>query len=469
MSEVSTDNLQEDSEEQVLHNGVHNYSSEREWVRPDNETTLERLEWFKDQKLGLMMHWGPYSQIGVVESWALSDEDQDWSRTGIDWEEDGEEFKRQYFGLNKTFNPIRFQPEVWADLAQEGGFKYLIFTTKHHDGFCMWDTKTTDYRITDEQTPFHTNKRADVCRHVFDAFRAKGMAIAAYFSKADWHTPYYWAPDMERSLTNTRRGPTYDPRQHPELWEKFVQFTQEQINELLTEYGRIDVLWLDAGWVRPARDGQDIRLGEIVEKAREHQPWLLSADRTVGGPYENYVTPEQTIPDEAMNIPWESNITMGTSFSFRYEDDYKPTRQLIKILMEVVAKGGNLALNVAPQPDGRLPQGAIKRMKELGAWMGVHGEAVYGTRICAPYYTGSNAFTQKADAVYCTHLYPSADTKVSESVFIPYEGDVAAVELLGLEGQLEWTQEAGGLTVQLPQAAITESAPIAHVFKLVKI
>lgn len=467
MADTSNMNVQEETEEQELHQGVHNFSSEQEWVRPNNPVTLERLEWFKDQKLALMMHWGPYSQLGVVESWALSDEDEEWSREGIDWETDGEEFKRQYFDLNKTFNPIRFQPEVWAELAADSGFKYLIFTTKHHDGFCMWDTRTTDYRITDQQTPFHSHKYADICSHLFDAFRAKGLAIAAYFSKADWHTPYYWAPDMERSLNNTRRGPTYDPQKHPSLWNKFVQFTHEQITELLTRYGRIDVLWLDAGWVKPIRSGQDIRLGEVVEKAREHQPWLLSADRTVGGPYENYVTPEQTIPSEAMTVPWESCITMGTSFSFRYEDKYKPTRQIVRILLEVVAKGGNLALNVAPQPDGRLPEGAITRMKELGAWLKINGEAVYGTRICAPYYTGNYAFTQKGDNVYCSYLYPSADTKVTEQVHLPYDGPAIRVELLGTEGNLEWTRDVSGISVQLPPSASTETAPIAHVFRIV--
>jgi alpha-L-fucosidase len=456
----------EQLEELEAEQGVHNYSRAKDWVKPENPVLLERLEWFKDQKLGLMMHWGPYSQLGIVESWALSDEDGDWSRGGIDWEADGEEFKRQYAGLNRTFHPIRFQPEVWAELAAEGGFKYLIFTTKHHDGFCMWDTHTTDYRITGPDCPYHTHKYADICKHLFDAFRDKGLAIAAYFSKADWNTPYYWAPGMARG-SRMWRGPSYEPKEYPWLWERFVSFTHEQILELTTRYGRIDVLWLDAGWVRAGgKVEQDIRLGEVVEKARRHQPWLLTADRTVGGPYENYVTPEQTIPDGPMDVPWESCMTMGTSFSFNYEDEYKPVRRLIHLLLEVVAKGGNLALNVGPQPDGRLPRGAIQRMKELGAWLKVYGEGVYGTRMCAPYYTGDCAFTRSSDTVYCFYLYQSEDTPVREWITVPYTGKVSRVELLGTTEELAFSRTDEELTIRLTASAVEAQAPIAHVFRI---
>lgn len=466
--ENQENNQAKPSETHEVDQGVHNYSSESEWVKPEDPVTLERLEWFKDQKLAFMMHWGPYSQLGLVESWTLSDDDGDWARNDIDWTSDYEEMKREYFGLNKTFNPIRFQPEVWADIAAEGGFKYLIFTTKHHDGFCMWDTHTTDYRITGKDTPFHAHRYADICKNVFDAFRDKGLAIAAYFSKADWNTPYYWAPGMERGR-HMWRGPSYDPKQYPWLWEKFVDFTHEQIMELLTRYGRIDILWLDAGWVRDGgRVKQDIRLGEVVERARQKQPWLLSADRTVGGPYENYVTPEQSIPDRPLNVPWESCITIGTSFSFGFEDKYKSARQLVHILMEVVAKGGNLALNVGPQPDGRLPKGAVKSIKELGVWMKAYGEAVYGTRICAPYYTSSFAFTTKNDTVYCTYLYPSAATPVLEQVAIPYSEPITGIELIGFEGQLEYSHTEEGITVLLPTAEVNGEAPIAHVFRIRK-
>lgn len=451
-----------ETEKVVVEQGVHNYSSEQDWIKPEDPVLLERLEWFQDQKLGLMMHWGPYSQLGVVESWALSDKDKEWSRDGIDWEDDGETFKRQYNDLNKTFNPVRFQPEVWADLAAEGGFKYLIFTTKHHDGFCMWDTHTTDYRVTDKDCPFHTNKNADICREVFDAFRAKDIAIAAYFSKADWNTETYWAPGMERG-NETSRGPSYDPAKYPWLWDNFVNFTHNQLEELLTKYGRIDILWLDAGWVGSKK--QDIRLGEIVTKMREKQPWLLTADRTMGGLYENYVTPEQSVPSRRLSVPWESCITMGTSFSFRYEDDYKSNRELVHLLLEVVSKGGNLALNVGPQPDGRLPAGAIRCMKELGAWMSKFGEGIYGTRVCEPYFTNECALTRKDDTVYAFRMYNEQD-QVEPFVHIPYTGSVERVDMVdGVEG-LTFEQTETGIKVELPVTLTSEPAPIAHVFRI---
>lgn len=451
--------------EEEVNNGVHNYSREDEWIRPDDPLILERLEWFQDQKLGLMMHWGPYSQIGVVESWALSDDDAYWSRGGIDWTEDGQEFQREYFDLNKTFNPIRFQPELWADMAAEGGFKYLIFTTKHHDGFCMWDTHQTEYKITGKDCPFHTHQYADVCKNLFDAFRSRGLAIAAYFSKADWNTPYYWAPGMERGR-NMWRGPSYDPKKYPWLWNQFVQFTHDQILELMTRYGRIDILWLDAGWVA-AKNQQDIQIEKIVEDARKYQPWLLAADRTVGGVCENYITPEQMIPEQPIRVPWESNITIGGSFSFCYDDHYKSARTLAHMLIDVISKGGNLALNIGPQPDGRIPMGAIQSIRELGQWLKVYGEAVYGTRICAPYRKDRFAFTCKKEIKYAFCLYDDENSPVEEKLFIPYtEKRISRIDLVGGRESLEFHQEPRGISVTLPVSEAAAPAPIAHVFRM---
>lgn len=453
-----------EEEESVVVQGVHNYSSEEQWVKPEDPLLLERLEWFKDQKLGLMMHWGPYSQLGLVESWALSDVDEEWSRNEVDWDIDAEELKRQYVDLNKTFNPLRFQPDLWADLAADNGFKYLNFTTKHHDGFCMWDTHTTDYRITGPDCPFHTHKYADITKQLFNAFRARGLGISAYFSKADWHSPYYWAPGM-RPGTTTSRGPTYDPKEYPWLWEKFVEFTHEQIMELMTNYGRIDVLWLDAGWVNDYRD-QNIRLGEVVEKARKIQPWLLSADRTVGGPYENLITPEQTLPERALHVPWESCITMGSAFSFRYEDNYKSVRQLIHLLVEIVAKGGNLALNVGPQPDGRISRTAISRIQGMGAWLKVHGEGIYGTRVCEPYSVGNVQFTQKDGKIYAFYLYKDENETVPEEIHLPLQKEFGRIDLIGGPEGLEYRKTDTGIAVRLPAKEREAKAPIAHAFRI---
>ncbi|MFD1954913.1 alpha-L-fucosidase [Paenibacillus thailandensis] len=450
--------------------GVHNYSKESEWVKPDDPLLLERLEWFKDQKLGMMMHWGPYSQLGLVESWALSDADGDWSRHDVDWTDDMDRFKREYFGLNRTFHPIRFMPEQWADIAAQSGFKYLTFTTKHHDGFCMWDTKTTDYKITGADTPFSGHRYADVCRHLFDAFRDKGMAVSAYFSKADWHTPFYWAPGMsEDGLTS--RGPSYDTKRYPELWERFVQFTHRQLEELLTDYGRIDILWLDAGWVRAdnRKNAQDIRLGELVDRIRkERQPWLLTADRTVGRPYENIVTPEQTVPAKPMAIPWESCMTLGTQFSYKFEDDYKSAREVVHLLLEIVAKGGNLALNVGPQPDGRLPSRAVKRLKEMGEWLARYGEGVYGTRPVAPYFKDGFALTQKDNRVYAFKLLSknACIGRAETVVDIPYAGEVVLAEWMDGGERLPFERNGGGIRVALPAMEKREEAPFACVFRL---
>lgn len=453
----------EQEQQEIVQEGVHNYSTEDTYVPPKEPEVQQHLEWFRDQKLALMMHWGLYCQLGLMASWPLSDADASWSQTAVNWT-DPASFKQQYYTLNRSFNPVRFQPEEWAGMAAESGFKYLILTTKHHDGFCMWDTQYSEFKVTAPDCPYHTNEHADIVKSMFDAFRAKGLGIGAYFSKADWYTPYYrHMPDPVGWPSD--RNPVYDPKQDPERWEKFVQFTKNQVLELCRNYGKLDILWFDAGWVCK-RCGQDIRLGEIVDEARKIQPWLLSADRTVGGPYENYVTPEMCVPEEPLHIPWESCLTLGDGFDYQFGDHYKSTREVVNTLVGIVAKGGNLALNVSPQPDGRIPVEALDSLRGLGQWMKTYGEAIYGTRVCAPYQVGKVAFTQKGGAVYAIHLFPTGRESVGANLLIPYTGKVSSVTMLGSGETLAFQQTGDGILVSIPVEHRISAPPIAHIFKL---
>lgn len=403
----------------ILINGIHNYTSPSDYIPPRSAEVLEHLEWFMDQKLGIMMHWAPGCQLGTYESWPLSDDDASWSQEDFTWA-DPETCKNQYWQANKTFNPIKFSPSAWAELAKYCGFKYLLFTTKHHDGFCMYDTKTTEYKITAFDCPFHTHKYADIVGELFKEFRQQGLGISAYFSKPDWHSEYYWANQFGPAPT---RNVNYDISKNPSLWEKFVDYTHSQLREICNNYGKIDVLWLDGGWVRPDNLNQDIRLPEIVEEIRSStQPHLIVSDRTCGGEYENFITPEKTIPETALSVPWETCITIGEKFSFHYTDTFKSGKELVLILLDVVSKGGNLALNVAPQPDGEFPEFAVRSLRDMGSWLRIFGDGIYKTRICPPFFNEELYFTQNEEAVFVFHPFqnqPSLPEKLSINLDIP--------------------------------------------------
>lgn len=445
-------------------NGIHSYSTVDKYIAPQEPILKEQLKQFQNHKLGIMMHWAPGCQLGIFESWCMSDDSARWSKGDVDWTDDMNEFREQYKNMYKSFNPIRFQPDKWAELAYECGFKYLLFTTKHHDGFCMWDTKTTNHKITNKDCPFCRHKYADICKNLFEEFRKRGMSVHTYFSKPDWNSPHYWVPQFEDPNGKTQRNVNYDVSEHPELWDKFVNYTHEQITELMTNYGKIDVLWLDGGWVRPDNKGQDIRLGEIVEKVRKTtQPHLIVADRTVGGEFENIITPEQAVPGEALLVPWESCVTLGNRFSFNYDDEYKTPRQIINMLIDVVSKGGNLALNITPQPDGRLPQKGIKVLRELGEFMKVNGEAIYDTTVHAPYFTENLAFTRKDNYIYVFYPYKDENSEIMQSISVPLTCNIRTVKMLSDNLPVEVRCSDGQVVLKIPQRNI-DKAPYADVF-----
>jgi alpha-L-fucosidase len=436
------------------------------YVEETDPLARQKLEEWQNLKLGLLMHWGPYSQWGIVESWSLCSEDVPWCRRSM---EDYEEYKRAYEALQTTFNPSEFDPERWARAARDAGMRYVVFTTKHHDGFSMFDTRLTDYRITAPATPFSTDPRANVTREIFDAFRAEGFMVGAYFSKPDWHSTDYWWP----YFATPDRNVNYDVDRYPERWQRFVDYTHGQIDELMSDYGPVDILWLDGGWVRRLTpdevraymdrpdnsqlrvQNQDIDMPRLVANARKRQPGLIVVDRAVPGPYQNYLTPEARVPDEAILVPWEVPMPMAGSWSYVPDDRYKPARVLIHMLVDVVSKGGNLLLNIGPGPDGTWHSAAYDRLRELGDWMDVNGRAIYDTRPIAPYREGRMRLTCRADGTaFVIYLAEDGETSIpaylSMTELQPAAG--ATVSLLGVQGSLHWEAAGTGFIVEVPES-----------------
>lgn len=419
----------------------------------DTETdplVLKKLDWFQDQKFGLLMHWGTYSQWGIVESWSICPEDEPWCARKGPYASNYFEYKKAYENLKTTFNPVKFNPDTWAAAARDAGMRYVVFTTKHHDGFCMFDTRQTDYKVTDSACPFSRDPRSNIAKEIFTAFRKDGFGIGAYFSKPDWHSPDYWWPYFPPFDRNVN----YDVKKYPQRWEAFKQYTYNQIEELMTGYGPIDILWLDGGWVKPDNKGQDIDMPKIAAMARSHQPGLIVVDRAVGGRYENYRTPEQEVPAKPLNYVWETCMTMATSWSYVPNDVYKPAYRLIQLLVDIVSKGGNFLLNIGPSPEGELPPVALERLKELGAWMHVNGSAIYGTRPIAPFREGNVRFTRAKDGeVNALYVGEDSTAVLPSDVVIaglrPKPG--SRVTMLGVSEPMHWEQEGDGFVIYVPE------------------
>jgi alpha-L-fucosidase len=440
------------------------FKQSKEWVKPEDPAVLKKLEEWQDRKLGLLITFGTYSQWGIVESWSLVTTRHPWNDRPKEYANlDDRAYVKAYENLVTTFNPTGFDPGKWASAAKDGGVKYVMVMSKHHDGFCMWDTKTTDYRITAEKCPYHLSPKADVTRLMSDAFRKQGLSTGIYFSKADWNSPYYWAPDLP---PGTGQGPNFKPADRPEEWEKFRAFTWNQVEELMSGYGPQDVLWLDGGSVRPPDAA--INMDGMAAMARKHQPGLIVVDRTVSGANENYITPEGEIPDHFLPYPWETCMTMGTSWAYKPDDQFKSTGTLIRNMCRIVARNGNYLIGIGPDGSGRFDPVVYDRLKEMGDWFKVNGEAIYDTRPKSPYESDNSVFTTRRDGtVYVIVLAADDLSAMPEKVMIPVDlaKNTASIKLLGF-GELKTGETRNGQTeVLLPQSARTKP-PCGHAWAL---
>lgn len=299
-----------------------------------NANNPDREQWFMDLGFGMFIHWSMDSQLGAVISHSMAGASNDYLNRFIN-------------ELPKTFNPKKFNPEEWAVLAKLAGMKYMVFTTKHHSGFCMWNTKTTEFNIMN--TPF----RRDATKEIFDAFRKQGIAIGIYFSPEDFH--YLYQNKMPI-------GRLQHPLHYPENNAGLMNLDKAQLKELLTQYGNIDIVFFDG----PAEG--------LKEYAWQLQPNVV----VTRGQMQ---TPEQNLPDKPLPGPWEACFTMGTDWQYKPTNDpHKSGTEIINMLIETRAKGGNLLLNVGPKPDGELQIEQEALLREVALWNMVNQEAIHGIR-----------------------------------------------------------------------------------------
>jgi alpha-L-fucosidase len=322
----------------------------------------ERLEWWREARFGLFVHWGPVSLKGTEIGWSRGGERRGYGSHGT------EVAVEVYDNLYKQFNPTSFNADTWVATAKAAGMKYLVFTSRHHDGFSEFDTQADDYKITSPDSPF----RRDVVKELADACHRAGLRFGLYYSQPNWRHPDAF----------TDRHTNYQA------------FLKTQVRELLTNYGQVDILWFD-GLGKTAQDYDGEALNTL---ARTLQPRILINDRD--GLAEDFDTPEQEIGKFQYDRPWESCITICDQWAWKPNDQMKSPKQCLETLVRCAGGDGNLLFNVGPMPDGRIEPRQVERLKEMGEWLGKYGETIYGTRGGPWKPTSSIASTRKGNTIY---------------------------------------------------------------------
>ncbi len=336
------------------------------------KTKEERLAWWQDARFGMFIHWGPVSLKGKEISWSRG----------------GEIPTNVYDSLYKDFNPVNFNADEWVSVAKAAGMKYIVLTTKHHDGFCLWDTKQTDYNI------MHTPFKRDVVKELAEACKRQGMAFGAYYSTCDWH-------NTDFPLTS----PGGKTKREVSNLDSYTNYLKRQIGELMLNYGPLATLWFDVPQKFDAVRGQG-----VIDFAHIIQPDIIIDNRT--GASGDYETPEQRVGKMKLDRPWETCMTIGHQWSYHPNQRLKSLKQCLHGLILSSAGNGNFLFNVGPSPLGVIDSKEVNRLKDMGAWLKTNGEAIYGTN-GGPYLPGrSIASTRKGNDVYL-HILNWKENKVS--------------------------------------------------------
>ncbi len=356
----------------------------------------DRMDWWREARFGMFIHWGVYAV--PAGEWGGSTGHGEWIM------ETGKVPMDQYRQWRDQFNPTQFDADAWAAAAKQAGMKYLVITTKHHDGFALYDSAASDWDIM--STPF----KRDIMKEIAEACRRQGLKIGWYHSIMDWSHPDW----------GQRRAWAVQSPEPPDM-DRFQEHLHKQVTELLTNYGKIDVLWFDGEWESPWTVERGRRLEALV---RGLQPEIIINNRVGPGregmadaslEMGDFGTPEQNIPAEGVpGLDWESCMTMNANWGWNKNDqNWKSSVELIQNLSDIVSKGGNYLLNVGPEPTGIFPAQAVRRLEELGAWMAVNGEAVHGTTASPIGSFPWGRATQKGEKVYLHIWEPPADGRLN--------------------------------------------------------
>jgi alpha-L-fucosidase len=383
-----------------------------------NETSAQRdarLHWWREARFGMFIHWGPVSLKGTEISWSRAN-------SNLACPNKGPIPVEVYDNLYRQFNPTNFNGREWAAVAKDAGMKYVVLTAKHCDGFCLWPTKVIAHHIGN--SPF----RRDVCGELAAAAQRAGLRIGWYYSPMDW----------------------YDPDCRMERNAAYVQRMQAQLRELLTPYGRIDLLWFDwDGGTIPWDQDNTYRLVRalqprlIVNNRLDCRYGGFSADRYIG-PNADYYTPEQVIGAYDDQHPWETCMTLGTQWSWKPNDQIKSVRETIHTLVNCAGGDGNLLLNVGPMPDGRIEPRQVEVLKGVGAWLKTHGESIYGTR-GGPWKPGPYGVSTRKGKTVFVHLFESANVLTLP----PITAKILRSRVL-TGGKAKVNQSATGVEISLP-------------------
>jgi alpha-L-fucosidase len=410
-----------------------------------------RMDWWREARFGMFIHWGLYSVAGGEWQGTRGSLIASWLAHEFQIPPD------QYAAtLTPGFTAANYDPSAWAALANRAGMKYAVFTSKHHEGFSLFDSQHSSYDVMGSPAG------RDVMAEYLTAFRAAGIKAGLYFSVFDWHHPKF--PVQGDPIHPMRNNPAYFVPERN--MAEYVDFMHDQVEELVTGYGPIDILWWDFGY--GDKQGEALRATDLVNMVRGHQPNVILNNRLIAevtNPSGDFSTPEQYIPPNGLpGRDWETCMTINDTWGYKPHDlNFKSSTTLIRHLVDIVSKGGNYLLNVGPKPDGTIPEALVSRLEDIGDWMDVNSDSIYGT-VASPFATTLpwGRVTRKDTGDGTTRLFlhifdwPGSDEIVVPALSTP----IRAVSLLAGGTALDYQTGPGGTTIQLPADPIHPAATV---------